>query len=272
MARLAALVVVLAAICFVAIPVPVSPPAAAAAELTCGLTLQASPDAGRRRIVQRPCDGTCRFALRLCDTGGAPACAAESVVAFERGERAAAVSLSLPRDGDCGEPLDITIRAGERRRYRVLASDPSGRRRGRRTLVLVCRTDDDPSRCPAATTTTLGGTGPITPSTTTTTSPGASGPSTTTTTRPGSTGSSTTTTTLPGPHCVIDGCNGELCAAEPTGSLCWWFPAFICFRSADCAIQADGACGWTASDTLLACIAGHGGLPDPYMPRVTTGD
>jgi hypothetical protein len=57
--------------------------------------------------------------------------------------------------------------------------------------------------------------------------------------------------------CVIGGCAGELCADESLVSPCIWHDAYVCYRDALCARQADGACGWTPSDELTACLASH---------------
>jgi eight-cysteine-cluster-containing protein len=57
--------------------------------------------------------------------------------------------------------------------------------------------------------------------------------------------------------CVIGGCAGELCADEPLVSPCIWRDAYVCYRDAVCTRQVDGACGWTPTDELTACLASH---------------
>ena len=57
--------------------------------------------------------------------------------------------------------------------------------------------------------------------------------------------------------CVVGGCSGELCGDQPQVSPCIWHDAFVCYRDATCARQADGACGWTQTAELTACLASH---------------
>jgi hypothetical protein len=57
--------------------------------------------------------------------------------------------------------------------------------------------------------------------------------------------------------CVVGGCSGELCADQPLVSPCIWHDAYVCYRDATCARQADGACGWTPTTELNACLASH---------------
>ncbi|MCW5892756.1 MAG: hypothetical protein KIT14_19765 [bacterium] len=76
-------------------------------------------------------------------------------------------------------------------------------------------------------------------------------------------GTTTTTTTLPVGGCVVTGCSGEICAKEPLMSVCWWFPAFVCFSSATCAPQADGQCGWIIDEALRTCLGRYGGAVPP---------
>jgi hypothetical protein len=42
---------------------------------------------------------------------------------------------------------------------------------------------------------------------------------------------------------------------------CIWHDGYACFRDATCARQDDGACGWTQSAELKACLASHDPLP-----------
>jgi hypothetical protein len=57
--------------------------------------------------------------------------------------------------------------------------------------------------------------------------------------------------------CVIGGCSGELCADQPLVSPCIWQDSYVCYRDATCARQSDGACGWTQTAELTACLASH---------------
>ncbi|MBX3273288.1 MAG: hypothetical protein KF729_23700 [Sandaracinaceae bacterium] len=69
--------------------------------------------------------------------------------------------------------------------------------------------------------------------------------------------------------CQVGGCSSQLCVEEGDGgaSTCEWRDEYACFRSATCARQADGACGWTDTPELRACLAGGGG-PGPDGCRV----
>ena len=57
--------------------------------------------------------------------------------------------------------------------------------------------------------------------------------------------------------CVRAGCSGELCVdeGEELASACLWRDEFACYRSATCERQKNGACGWTPTKTLQACLA-----------------
>lgn len=58
--------------------------------------------------------------------------------------------------------------------------------------------------------------------------------------------------------CFISGCSGEVCSDRPgviTG--CEWHDAYACFCDATCERQPDGACGWTETPEVLACLASH---------------
>lgn len=58
--------------------------------------------------------------------------------------------------------------------------------------------------------------------------------------------------------CVVSGCSGQICAREPLFSTCEWRPEYACFASATCAPQLNGACGWTMTDALRACLGAAG--------------
>ena len=62
--------------------------------------------------------------------------------------------------------------------------------------------------------------------------------------------------------CYIGGCSAELCSDRPDMiSPCIWRDAYVCFRDATCARQPNGACGWTPTQELDACLASHDPLP-----------
>lgn len=71
--------------------------------------------------------------------------------------------------------------------------------------------------------------------------------------------------------CVATGCSGEICADAadpPRASLCLYKDEYACYKTAVCAVQADGACGWTKTPELKACIsrADCGAPPDQPSP------
>lgn len=59
----------------------------------------------------------------------------------------------------------------------------------------------------------------------------------------------------------MTGCSGELCAGQPQVTPCIWRDAYACYRDAVCDRQPDGACGWTPTSELGACLASHQPLP-----------
>jgi hypothetical protein len=54
----------------------------------------------------------------------------------------------------------------------------------------------------------------------------------------------------------VTGCSGEICADQDVASTCIYKPEFACYQGATCERQADGACGWTQTAALTACLAG----------------
>ncbi len=55
--------------------------------------------------------------------------------------------------------------------------------------------------------------------------------------------------------CYKGGCGGQLCSEEEgMVSTCEFEPEHACYRSAECARQADGACGWTQTPELTECL------------------
>jgi hypothetical protein len=62
--------------------------------------------------------------------------------------------------------------------------------------------------------------------------------------------------------CHLGGCGNEVCSDhEGVVSTCIWYPALVCYQDAICARQPTGACGWTPTPELNACLATHSSLP-----------
>lgn len=58
--------------------------------------------------------------------------------------------------------------------------------------------------------------------------------------------------------CVKGGCSGTVCQDEaepPVVTTCEYRAEYACYQSATCERQADGACGWTETEELAACLA-----------------
>lgn len=55
--------------------------------------------------------------------------------------------------------------------------------------------------------------------------------------------------------CRKTGCSSQLCFDEDVVTTCEFRPEYACYRTATCARQADGKCGWTANAELSACLA-----------------
>jgi hypothetical protein len=56
--------------------------------------------------------------------------------------------------------------------------------------------------------------------------------------------------------CRVGGCSSQLCVGpgDPDVSTCEWREEYACYRSASCALQASGRCGWTETDALRRCL------------------
>jgi len=57
--------------------------------------------------------------------------------------------------------------------------------------------------------------------------------------------------------CYVGGCSAQLCGEEEgLISTCEWKDEYACYQdpAATCERQADGACGWTQTPELLACL------------------
>ena len=60
----------------------------------------------------------------------------------------------------------------------------------------------------------------------------------------------------PGDACFIGGCSSQLCSdRDDLISTCEWRDEYACYKTATCERQADGACGWTQTPELAACLA-----------------
>lgn len=55
--------------------------------------------------------------------------------------------------------------------------------------------------------------------------------------------------------CFVGGCSGQICSdREGIISTCEWREEYACYQQATCERQADGACGWTQTAELQACL------------------
>jgi len=55
--------------------------------------------------------------------------------------------------------------------------------------------------------------------------------------------------------CFVGGCSGQICSdREGVVSTCEWREEYACYQQATCERQADGACGWTSTAELDACL------------------
>jgi hypothetical protein len=55
--------------------------------------------------------------------------------------------------------------------------------------------------------------------------------------------------------CYVGGCGSQLCTDQPaTVSSCVFKDEFACYKTAICARQTNGACGWTQTPELEACV------------------
>jgi hypothetical protein len=59
--------------------------------------------------------------------------------------------------------------------------------------------------------------------------------------------------------CKVAGCSGELCVDQGSDGIssCLWREQYACYRTAQCARQASGQCGWTQTQELQSCLASH---------------
>ena len=56
--------------------------------------------------------------------------------------------------------------------------------------------------------------------------------------------------------CYVGGCSAQVCSdEEDVITDCRYQEAYACYQQATCERQTTGACGWTQSPTLVACLA-----------------
>lgn len=58
--------------------------------------------------------------------------------------------------------------------------------------------------------------------------------------------------------CRKTGCSGQVCADEDVITTCEFREEYACYQDATCERQPGGACGWTPSAKLTACLASKG--------------
>jgi eight-cysteine-cluster-containing protein len=58
--------------------------------------------------------------------------------------------------------------------------------------------------------------------------------------------------------CHVTGCSAQVCSdLTDVVTTCEWRDVYECYASASCERQSDGACGWTPTEELNACVARH---------------
>jgi hypothetical protein len=55
--------------------------------------------------------------------------------------------------------------------------------------------------------------------------------------------------------CRVGGCSGELCTDQGVVSDCIYLPEYACYKTAVCARQKNGQCGWTQTQAINDCLA-----------------
>lgn len=57
-------------------------------------------------------------------------------------------------------------------------------------------------------------------------------------------------------QCYVGGCSSQICSdKQDVLSSCEWKDAYACYANAECKLQATGACGWTQTQALEACLS-----------------
>jgi hypothetical protein len=60
----------------------------------------------------------------------------------------------------------------------------------------------------------------------------------------------------PAGACFVGGCSGQSCSDhEGVITTCEWRDEYACYQTATCERQSGGACGWTSTPELDACLA-----------------
>ncbi len=54
--------------------------------------------------------------------------------------------------------------------------------------------------------------------------------------------------------CAPTGCSKEICSDQQIITPCLYRPEYACYKNAKCERQSDGACGWTQTAALTACL------------------
>lgn len=55
--------------------------------------------------------------------------------------------------------------------------------------------------------------------------------------------------------CYVGGCSSQLCTDQPNAvSTCEYRPEYACYQRGRCERQTNGACGWTPTNELYACL------------------
>lgn len=67
---------------------------------------------------------------------------------------------------------------------------------------------------------------------------------------------STPDTPISAAPCRVSGCSNEVCSEGNLVSACIYRSEYACYKTATCARQSTGMCGWTETPELLACVAG----------------
>ncbi len=65
---------------------------------------------------------------------------------------------------------------------------------------------------------------------------------------------STAATSAVSKACVITGCSGQICSNEEVITTCEYRTDYACYKTAKCERQSSGACGWTQTAELQACL------------------
>ena len=60
----------------------------------------------------------------------------------------------------------------------------------------------------------------------------------------------------PAGGCIRTGCSGQICSDSDVITTCEWRDEYGCYADATCERQRNGACGWTQTPELTACLAG----------------